>query len=345
MAINFPSSGLTVGQIVQQADRAWTWDGEKWKATGTTSTEAVGASVIFEGGTANEFETTLTVVDPTADRTITLPNADGTVAFTSDIPTVAGVYAPLASPAFTGNVTVQSLDMDTIVAGDVIYGSGADTLARLAKGSDTEVLTLASGVPSWAAAASSGVSWSGSTANGLATYGSGSSVVSESTATYDGTTLQLTTSGGGLKLDGLASSNANTLDDYEEGTWTPAIECTGSGTMTVANTLGYVKVGKMVWLHGYMNVTAVSSPTGRADVTGLPFVSENGSTTIHMSSPIAVTNLGADMRTMAISPHPGQSKMYIRGSFNTAGGYNDSTANQFSGNESIYLNVHYRASA
>jgi hypothetical protein len=35
-------------------------------------------------------------------------------------------------------------------AGDVIYASGATTLAKLAKGSDTQVLTLASGVPSWA---------------------------------------------------------------------------------------------------------------------------------------------------------------------------------------------------
>ena len=37
-------------------------------------------------------------------------------------------------------------------AGDIIYASGANTLAKLAKGSDDEVLTLASGVPSWAAA-------------------------------------------------------------------------------------------------------------------------------------------------------------------------------------------------
>ncbi|SVB77447.1 uncharacterized protein METZ01_LOCUS230301, partial [marine metagenome] len=155
----------------------------------------VGATVIFEGSTADAFETTLAATDPTADRTITLPNASGTVAFTSDIPTVAGVYAPLADPTFTGtpdaptaaantsttqvattafvmtevgdyapladptftgNVTMQSLDMDDIVAGDVIYGSGADTLARLAKGSNDQVLTLASGVPSWADAAGGG---------------------------------------------------------------------------------------------------------------------------------------------------------------------------------------------
>ena len=36
-------------------------------------------SLVFEGSTADDFETTLAVTDPTADRTITLPNATGTV--------------------------------------------------------------------------------------------------------------------------------------------------------------------------------------------------------------------------------------------------------------------------
>jgi hypothetical protein len=45
----------------------------------------VTTSIIFEGATANAFETTLTVTDPTADRTITLPNTSGTVALTSDL--------------------------------------------------------------------------------------------------------------------------------------------------------------------------------------------------------------------------------------------------------------------
>ena len=44
-------------------------------------------------------------------------------------------------------------------AGDILYASGANTLAKLAKGSNDEVLTLASGVPSWAAAAGGGLSW------------------------------------------------------------------------------------------------------------------------------------------------------------------------------------------
>ena len=61
-------------------------------------------TIRFEGTTDNDFETFLTVVDPTADRTITFPNATGTVALTSDLST----YAPLASPTFTGTPTLPT---------------------------------------------------------------------------------------------------------------------------------------------------------------------------------------------------------------------------------------------
>lgn len=40
---------------------------------------------VFEGATADAHETTLTIVDPTADRTVNLPNADGTLALTSQL--------------------------------------------------------------------------------------------------------------------------------------------------------------------------------------------------------------------------------------------------------------------
>jgi len=89
MATNFPNSP-TLGDIHQTADRVWQWDGEKWKATGTTSSIFSGSTVVFEGATDDIHETTLTVVDPTADRTITLPNATGTVALTSDLTALTG---------------------------------------------------------------------------------------------------------------------------------------------------------------------------------------------------------------------------------------------------------------
>ena len=43
-----------------------------------------GGDVVFEGALENAFETTLTVAEPTGDRTITLPNQSGTVAMDGD---------------------------------------------------------------------------------------------------------------------------------------------------------------------------------------------------------------------------------------------------------------------
>tara|TARA_B100000900_G_C20404187_1_gene644022 strand:+ start:222 stop:605 length:384 start_codon:yes stop_codon:yes gene_type:complete len=53
----------------------------------TTITNIVldqGANLVFEGNLANSYETFLTVAEPTADRTITLPNQSGTVAMDGD---------------------------------------------------------------------------------------------------------------------------------------------------------------------------------------------------------------------------------------------------------------------
>tara|TARA_Y100001937_G_scaffold84896_1_gene114823 strand:+ start:77 stop:457 length:381 start_codon:yes stop_codon:yes gene_type:complete len=43
-----------------------------------------GANLIFEGYLENAFETTLTAAEPTADNTVTLPNASGTLAMDGD---------------------------------------------------------------------------------------------------------------------------------------------------------------------------------------------------------------------------------------------------------------------
>jgi hypothetical protein len=70
------------------------------------------SSIVFEGSSADDFETTLSVVNPTADRTITLQDGTGTLAFTSDIETavdnfgnaVTGGTGITASYATTNNV-------------------------------------------------------------------------------------------------------------------------------------------------------------------------------------------------------------------------------------------------
>ena len=65
--------------------------------------------IIFEGATDDEFETTLTVVDPTADRTITLPNETGTVLTTASTITSTSVNV---SANNTANETVFPVFVD-----------------------------------------------------------------------------------------------------------------------------------------------------------------------------------------------------------------------------------------
>ena len=60
-----------------------------------TGNVSLPTSIVFEGTTANDFETTVTVTDPTADQTITLPDATGTVILNID--TVSSLAAPTGS--------------------------------------------------------------------------------------------------------------------------------------------------------------------------------------------------------------------------------------------------------
>jgi len=86
--------------------------------------------------------------------------------------------------------------------------------------------------------------------------------------------LTVSGAGNGILLDGLNSSNANTLDDYEEGYWTCALTASSSGSITVntgSDQGAYTKVGRVVHIQGLFTVSAVSSPAGTLRVGGLPF--------------------------------------------------------------------------
>jgi hypothetical protein len=71
------------------------------------------------------------------------------------------------------------------------------------------------------------------------------------------------------------SSDVNTLDDYEEGTWTPTV----GGTSTYSIQQGYyVKIGKLVYIQGKMVIDEIG--TGDTQyVSGLPFTIQNTTST------------------------------------------------------------------
>ena len=75
-----------------------------------------------------------------------------------------------------------------------------------------------------------------------------------------------------------ASSNANTLDDYEEGTWTPQLtDGTNTNATAAGNNLGeYIKVGRAVFISCTVSTTAIGSLSGQIWCDGLPFTVKGG---------------------------------------------------------------------
>ena len=78
----------TSGGVVKEMGGAGSVTLQNVTTNGSSTTTDIlldqGANLIFEGNLANAYETFLTVAEPTADRTITLPNSTGTVALDGD---------------------------------------------------------------------------------------------------------------------------------------------------------------------------------------------------------------------------------------------------------------------
>jgi hypothetical protein len=76
-----------------------------------------------------------------------------------------------------------------------------------------------------------------------------------------------------------ASSNANTLDDYEEGTWTVQLQDVSNNNATMEagfNTANYVKIGRQVTVCGVIYTSSVAGLSGGIRVSGLPFAVGTG---------------------------------------------------------------------
>jgi hypothetical protein len=103
----------------------------------TTLNLLTNGTIIFEGSTADAFETTLTVVNPTADRIITVPNVTGTIITSGDTSTVTETMigtnqvtntkilnAAVTATKLASTVTLQILNSSG-TAVKTLYGAGA----------------------------------------------------------------------------------------------------------------------------------------------------------------------------------------------------------------------------
>jgi len=106
----------------------------------------------------------------------------------------------------------------------------------------------------------------------------GAVLVNKTTTTANGGDLQIS-SGITFPATQAAKSDANTLDDYEEGTWTLTMVASGATFGDLGTSARYIKIGRSVTVYGYIQryVTA-GGGANAVTITGLPFTAQSGIT-------------------------------------------------------------------
>jgi hypothetical protein len=161
-----------------------------------------------------------------------------------------------AAPATitTGTGVVTALGVNTGTAGAFVVNGGA--LGTPSSGTVTNLTGTAS------------ININGTVGATTPTTGAFTTMKASTGAAVGGATP----GAGGLAFPATAVSvaDANTLDDYEEGTWTPAYATGFSAVTYGARTGTYTKIGRFVKLNLYINAGSATA-SGNISITGLPF--------------------------------------------------------------------------
>jgi len=268
----------------------------------TVTMEAANA-IVFEGATADAHETTLTIVDPTADRTINLPNQSGTIPVLAAASNTAVTSTPEELNIVDGGTSATSTtvaDADRVVMNDngtMVQVAVTDLAAYF----DDEITAMPNLVTT--AATTVGALNSGSITSGFGTIDTGSSTI---------TTTGLI-SGGSLDIDNVLI-NGSTIGHTDD-----------TDLITVAN--GLVTVAGEVSLTtldiGGTNVTSTAAELNILDgvtATASELNLLDGGTSVGSSITVAdadgfVVNDGGTMKTIPAT----DVKTYAAGSAATKG--------------------------
>ena len=128
---------------------------------------AVDASITFEGATADAYETTLTVVDPTQDNTITLPNTTGTVVIATATQTLTN--KTLTSPTISGSPVITGLSSAGMSASSAAPKDYVDAILVLQEASAASSATSAASSAASATAAATSATSAAASASAAAT--------------------------------------------------------------------------------------------------------------------------------------------------------------------------------
>lgn len=212
------------------------------------SADAAAWRAAIGAGTSTVTPSALTKTDDT-NVTLTLGGS----------PSAALLAATSLTLGWTGTLAAArgGTGYGSYTAGDLLYASGASALSKLAIGTNNYVLTSNGSAPVWTANTGTGNVARATQPQFTSTIGVGTAA---------------SASGSGISFPAtqVASTDPNTLDDYEEGTFTPVVTAL-SGSITSYTASGaYTKVGRLVTATVKITITTNGTAAGLIIAT-LPF--------------------------------------------------------------------------
>jgi hypothetical protein len=219
-----------------------------------------------------------------AAATITLTNKSIDLGTNTLTGSVAEFNTALQSESFAtlgGTEVLVGKTLTSPVLNTGVSGSAVLDEDNLATNSATQLATQQS-IKAYVDAVEGGTAVAGTTDNGILTFvNSGSTFAAEANLTFDGTTL--TTPGQiAFPASVALSSNANTLDDYQEGSFTPYLHdwsFNSSEATHLADRVGrYVKIGRFVYFWIWVGWSSIGtlSTGSQGLIGGLPFTAMAG---------------------------------------------------------------------
>ena len=153
------------------------------------------------------------------------------------------------------------------------------------------------------------------------TSGSGSVAAGDLSLTIAGASGDVTvntgdlifgTAGKGIVLGATTNEHNNTLDDYEQGSWTPAISGSGGTADTAYSTQvgGYTKVGNIVTANFHVKFSDEGTLTSTIRISGLPFIGNGGPQYQTAAVVSGLMNIDADQQLVAMQ-YAGNAFLYL----------------------------------
>lgn len=250
-------------------------------ATPTFAGLNLNGNLVFEGATADAYETSITVTDPTADRTITLPNASGTVALNGSIALGTDTTGNYVSDVTGGTgVTVTHTPGEgsnpTIAIGQAVASTDSPTFAGL---------TINGGT----------VTFEGATADAFETTLSITDPTADQTITIPDVTGTVITTG---NLSAITSLGTLTSDIVFEGATADAYETTLTVTDPTADrTITLPNVDGTVITTG--NLSSITSVGTLSSLTITGDLTVNGTTTTVNSTTVTVDDKNLELGATA----------------------------------------------